>query len=304
MAALVRLGLVRNWSAHARVLKRIADMFKTWGSNAGAMHVSVCGTDGKAQATTRTWQLLATDGDGPYVPTLAAAALVRKLSERKHAANGLPFRGAMPCIGLLSLDDILAEARGLRISSEIGMSLGSLYERVMGVDFERLAAPVQRFHRLSGHHELHDWIETEAPATLAAKVLALCLGTPLKATRGAIRFEVDAKPDCETWTRHFPLKTMASTLSLTGQHVVESLGWARLRFELAAVGDTLEMRLRSLRFLGMPCPAWLLPRIVAQEHSDGQHSDKMFFRVRASLPFIGVVASYRGHLVISAGALQ
>lgn len=39
-------------------------------------------------------------GDGPYVPTLAASALARKL-----AAGQLPAVGAMPCMGLLTLED-------------------------------------------------------------------------------------------------------------------------------------------------------------------------------------------------------
>lgn len=114
MATLARLGLVQNWAAHARLLKRAADLFKGWGSDAGAMHVQVTGTDHQGARVTRTWELLATGGDGPFVPTLAAAALVRKL------ANGaLTTTGAMPCMGLLSLDDFAQTAAGLRITTRI-----------------------------------------------------------------------------------------------------------------------------------------------------------------------------------------
>ena len=58
----------------------------------------------------RTWHLVATEGDGPHVPTLAAAALVRKF-----AAGEVPFVGARPCIGLLRLEDFEREAHGLNI---------------------------------------------------------------------------------------------------------------------------------------------------------------------------------------------
>jgi len=105
-----RRGLVRDWSAHARWLKGAADIFKGWGSDAGAMHVSVSGLrDDKVEAS-RAWSLVATHGDGPYVPTLAAAALVRKLCE----GDVLPA-GAMPCVGSLSLEDFEKEAQGLSI---------------------------------------------------------------------------------------------------------------------------------------------------------------------------------------------
>jgi hypothetical protein len=110
MAALTRLGVVKDWSVHARALKRLGDLFKHWGSDAGAMHVSVSGKAADGAACTRQWALVATDGDGPFVPTLAAAALVRKLA----AGQALPA-GAQPCMGLLSLDDFTAEAQGLSI---------------------------------------------------------------------------------------------------------------------------------------------------------------------------------------------
>ncbi|MEJ8845959.1 saccharopine dehydrogenase family protein [Variovorax rhizosphaerae] len=111
MAWLVRIGLVDDWSAYANLLKRAADLFKTWGSDAGAMHVSVIGTDDQGAAVQRHWALVATDGDGPYVPTLAASALARKL-----ATGTLRTAGALPCMGLLSLEDFAEEAQGLKIS--------------------------------------------------------------------------------------------------------------------------------------------------------------------------------------------
>lgn len=110
MAQLARWGWVADWSAHARWLKRLGDLFIGWGSDAGGMHVTVSGTapDGTRQA--RTWHLSATGGDGPCVPTLAAAALIRQLREGRPA-----WIGAGPCIGLLTLADIEREAVGLNI---------------------------------------------------------------------------------------------------------------------------------------------------------------------------------------------
>lgn len=110
MAALTRLGLVRNWSAHAIWLKHASDWFKRLGTDAGAMHVTVTGTPVGEGPMHRTWHLLATRGDGPYVPTLAAAALVRKLQ-----AGDVSLVGARPCIGLLSLADFGRECTDLNI---------------------------------------------------------------------------------------------------------------------------------------------------------------------------------------------
>jgi hypothetical protein len=112
MALLTRLGLAPDWAAHAPTLKRVADAFKSWGSDAGAMHVGVTGTQADGRVSTRTWQLVATAGDGPHVPTLAAAALVRKLTNGDDVAVG-----ARPCIGLLTLGDFAEEWEGLHIQT-------------------------------------------------------------------------------------------------------------------------------------------------------------------------------------------
>jgi len=109
MAWMARAGLVPDWSRHAAWLKRAADLFRNWGSEDGAMHVTVRGRDPDGRDVERTWQLVAADGDGPYVPTLAAAALVRKLLD-----GDLPA-GASPCVGHLALADFTRQMDGLAI---------------------------------------------------------------------------------------------------------------------------------------------------------------------------------------------
>lgn len=176
------------------------------------------------------------------------------------------------------------------------MCTASMYERAMGESFDRLPPAVQRFHRLVGVQELHGWVEIDAPSSLGARLLARYLGTPLRAASGPIRFELNAAPEAETWTRHFPAQKMISRMRLDVRKVVEQLGAARLTFDLCEAGGRLEMRLRELEFLGVPCPRWLLPRVIAHETGQG---DRLYFRVLASLPVIGTVTSYRGHLTIA-----
>lgn len=127
-----------------------------------------------------------------------------------------------------------------------------MYEAVMGAAFAELAAPVQDFHRTRGRRELHGWVETEAPASMPARLLALCLGTPLKPSSGAIRFELDAQPDAERWVRHFPTNTMQSHMRLFDGELAERLGLTLLHFRLSAREGRLVMHLQGLRFLGIP----------------------------------------------------
>ena len=168
-----------------------------------------------------------------------------------------------------------------------------MYEQVLGANYGNLPSAAQRFHRLTGRTVFHGWVETHAPVSVLARVLAYCLGTPRIASSGPLRFELEAGPDMESWTRHFPAQTMTSQMRLVGGQVEERLGTARLTFNLAAVDGTLKMELARMRFLGVPCPKWLMPRVVAEESGA---EDQLHFRVVAALPIVGVVASYQGHL--------
>ncbi|MDB5935968.1 MAG: Saccharopine dehydrogenase [Massilia sp.] len=113
MAAMRRAGLVRDWSRYSIELKALSDLFIRFGTDAGAMHVELTGMGQSGEPLRRCWTLVALDGDGPFVPTLASAALVGKV-----ARGQLAFRGAGPCVGLLTVQDFLDAAKGLAITTE------------------------------------------------------------------------------------------------------------------------------------------------------------------------------------------
>lgn len=171
----------------------------------------------------------------------------------------------------------------------------SLYQRVMGDAYQHLSPALARFHRLSGVHRLQGHVQVDAPATWPARALAWALGTPLRSAQGAITFELDARADAEVWTRRFPTQTMQSTLREVAGQVVERLGAARLTFVLQQSEGRLVMKLQRLHFCGIACPAWLRPEVVAQEAGVG---DALHFTVQASVPWVGRVVSYQGHLMV------
>lgn len=109
-AWLVRLRLLSSLAPYAALAKRISERWIGAGSDHGAMHVTLSGQGHDGEAREICWELIAEHGDGPYVPTAAAAALVRAL-----VAGTLAQRGAMPCVGLLQLDDFKQALRGRAI---------------------------------------------------------------------------------------------------------------------------------------------------------------------------------------------
>jgi hypothetical protein len=289
MAWLAQRGLVADWARHARPLKAISEWFMRWGSDAGAMHVQVQGLRQDGKPVERRWELVAVRGDGPFVPTLAAAALVRRL------AAGVVAPGAMPCVGLLPVADIMAQADGLAITTAEHEQprAASLFAQAMGPSYQRLHPAVRAFHDLQGQVVLPGSVHMEGPENWAGRVLARLMGTPRASGQGSMRFVLDSQPTRQVWLREFPGTRMRSTMRLQGGALVETLGPTRLTFDLQESEGSLVMQVRAMRFLGVWCPRWLWPRITAREH--GQDGE-LHFRIEAGLPLVGRVAGYTGHL--------
>jgi hypothetical protein len=100
-AALRRAGLPLALDRHAGWMNRVSNqLLDRFGSPNGGMIVRLSGTRPNGQPGTATWTLIAPGGHGPEIPCMAALLLTAQL-----ARGTLTARGAMPCMGLLTLDD-------------------------------------------------------------------------------------------------------------------------------------------------------------------------------------------------------
>ncbi|WP_313659346.1 hypothetical protein [Pseudomonas coleopterorum] len=61
-----------------------------------------------------TWQLTAPSGNGPEIPCMASVLLACKLADGE-----LSLTGALPCMGLLKLEEFDAEFQRWDITSDI-----------------------------------------------------------------------------------------------------------------------------------------------------------------------------------------
>jgi len=115
LSGLTRAGLLRRPEKFASRLGRLAQLLERFGNGTSAMYVRMSGIGKNGEDITRRWQLIAQDNDGIHIPCLAAVALCRKL-----VGSDVVDPGARACVGLLSLDEYLAELEGLsiQVSSE------------------------------------------------------------------------------------------------------------------------------------------------------------------------------------------
>ncbi len=110
----VRLGVPPSLAHCAKPFLRIGGWFDWLGTGAGAMHVRVVTRDSNSRTASREAVLIAEEGDGPQVAAAPAALVVRKLLRLPGYAP-LERRGAYPCIGVLTREEIMGELRDFAI---------------------------------------------------------------------------------------------------------------------------------------------------------------------------------------------
>lgn len=98
-----RWGWVKDLPHWAPALIAASNFFRGSGGVAGGMRVRVRGRKND-QDVEHTVFLMARDANGPAIPCSPAVALIRQWVER-----GISTPGAVPCVGLLTWDDIKAE---------------------------------------------------------------------------------------------------------------------------------------------------------------------------------------------------
>ncbi len=111
---LVRAGAVRTPERLAAPLLTLKRALRFLGSDAGGMTVTLVGKDCRGHRRRLVWRLIARRGHGPYIPGVPSLVLARRL-----IAGTLTARGATPCLGLLSLEEVLAEVADLDMTAGV-----------------------------------------------------------------------------------------------------------------------------------------------------------------------------------------
>ena len=109
-AQLVRKGLLRSLTPFVSPLHTLSQWLEPLVSDKGGMFVEMTGIGLDGQPLRLEWNLVAAQNHGPHIPCGAAIALARKLARGEKLPSG-----AMPCMGLLSVEDYLAALKGFDV---------------------------------------------------------------------------------------------------------------------------------------------------------------------------------------------
>ncbi|WP_233382582.1 DUF4166 domain-containing protein [Methylobacterium sp. C25] len=294
----VRWRILPSLAPFAQPFLAVARALDRFGSDRGGMVVEALGRDSDDRPTRATWSLTAEAGDGPYVPTLPALAMIRRLTD--PAAEQVPA-GARACTDLLPLKAIEAEMSRLRLRTRVDVEPAvPLFERALGSDFAAMPSSVRALHGATGGLTFSGEAEVERGRGRAVALLAALFRLPHASAACPVRVAIRPEAGTELWTRRFGSERFSSVMSLApcgkGRGLFrERFGPFSMDLAVSAHAQGLDMTVTGWRLGPLPLPRSLSPATRASERVDER--GRFRFDVALLLPFVGLLVHYRGWLV-------
>jgi hypothetical protein len=300
--ALIGLAFMVRWKLLPSLLP-FAGLFHwvnrrlRWGEHRGGMFVEVRGERQDGRQVVRSWHLNAEGDDGPYIPSMAIEALIRKRLD-----GTVPDPGARAATRELELADyhrIFAGrnfAAGVRDETTV---LGQpLYQRVLGSAFRELPEPIQAMHRLGDSVKTVRGVGTvERGRGPLARLAAAVFGFPPSGRDVPVTVRFLPTAEGEVWERNFAGRRFRSVQGegkgRFERLVSERFGPFVFGLALVAEGERLQIVVRRWSFLGLPMPFFLGPGGTSYEYAE---DGRFHFHVEIGHPLFGLIVRYDGWL--------
>jgi uncharacterized protein DUF4166/saccharopine dehydrogenase-like protein len=296
-AWLVRLKLLPSLAPFALLMYRAINLL-SFGEHRGGMFVLVDGVGSRGERIERSWHLVADGDDGPLIPSMAAAAIIRRCLDGR-----LPAVGARSAATELELGDYAALFASHRINTgrrqvQPDDLRAPLYRRLLGDVWYSLPQPLRAMHDLDSELSAEGVAVVERGSGLMARLAAAVIGFPRGGESVPVTVSFRARDGREYWQRTFAGRSFSS-IQEQGRGRSEWLmceKFGPLNFGMALVCEADRMRLIVRRWscFGIPMPLALAPHSNSYEFArDG----RFCFHVEISHPITGLIVGYRGWLV-------
>jgi len=212
LAWTVRLRLLPSAKPLAAIMHRVMNVVP-WGEHRGGMFVEVRGTGSDGAPVERSWHLLAEGDDGPLIPSMAAAAVIRRVLDGRP-----PAAGARPGVTDLELADYVPLFAPRRIYTGYrlgGSDLGDapLYRRLLGEAWSALPGPLQTMHDLDQEFLASGLASVERGTGLRARCAAALFGFPPSGENVPVQVSFAPRKGREVWRRTFAGRPFSSVQS-------------------------------------------------------------------------------------------
>jgi len=298
LAWLVRLGIVRTLGRFAEWMHRASRLLR-WGEHRGGMFVAVAGTAADGGRITREWHMIAEADDGPFIPSMAAAAIVRRVLDGRR-----PAAGARAGTADVRFADYAAQFAQRRIFAgvrEISAQPSPLYRRILGTAYDTLPEALRRLHDLDGEIVAEGRASIDRGTGWIAHRIALTFGLPAAGDDIPVVVELRSEGGREIWRRNFGGRVFSSIQeegrARFDRLLCERFGRCAFGLALVAVDGHLQLIVRRWSLFGLTMPRWLAPACEAYEWGE---AGRFRFFVKLRYRFIGLIVCYRGWLELRA----
>ncbi len=282
-------------TALAPLFHKVLNLMR-FGEHRGGMFVQVIGRNHNTNApTARSWHLLAEGDDGPYIPSMAIEAVIRK-----HIDGTRPAIGARAATSTLSLTVFqeLFLRRAIFTGFRSPQSADTpLYRHVLGDAFGALSGLVQTLHDSNKTRVWRGTATVKRGSGILASALGWIFRFPPASEHVPVSVQFTPSDGQETWHRTFGNVSFQSVQWRgSGRHehlLMERFGAITVALALVVKGKKLHLEPRSWSCLGLPLPRALLPKGGSFEtETDGRFQ----FDVTIAAPVVGTIVAYRGTL--------
>lgn len=267
-----------------------------WGEHRGGMFVAVTGEGPDGRPARRSWHLVAEGDDGPFIPSMAAEAVIRRVIDGRP-----PAPGARASTTDLDLADFEAAFSRHAIRAGVREEIAAdepVYRQVMAGAFDEMPAAWRALHDLRrGERTFEGRATVRRGRGRLAKMAARLIGFPAAGQDVPVAVRFTRSGEGEVWTRTFAGRSFSS-FQAPGQGraarlVVERFGPLAVAMAPTTRDGRMTLVIRRVTLFGLPLPAWLSPTTAAHEEIvDG----RFHFDVEIGHPLTGMIVLYRGWL--------
>ena len=293
LAHLVKWRLLSNLSFLSPLI-HACQKHLNFGADRSGLVIAVTGEHHDGRAARISWHLTAEGDDGPHIPALPAAIVIRKA-----LLGTYPAPGARPAIGVVTLEDYRAEFSKLRIKegfydADID---ASIYEQILGPAYDLLPASIQALHRPGSAATYRGQAGIVRGKNPFAKLLCLVFRFPKTGQDIPLDVSFILESGTEHWVRKFNGRKMHSSQERgTGRYehlMKERFGPFTIGIALVVKDSQLHNITQCWSVFGIPLPRFLCPGGEVYEH---ETDERFNFHVDIKAPLIGRIVKYRGWL--------
>ncbi|MDB2439111.1 DUF4166 domain-containing protein [Hellea sp.] len=289
LAWLVRLKLLPNIAWLTGLFYK-TQSFVSLGEHRGGMFIRASN-----ETESRSWHMIAEEDDGPRIPAIPSAIMVRKWLRGETVPTG-----ARTAITDINLSDFDTEFSKLKITHGIhndGVKGRNLYEKILGETYNEMSEPLRNLHRIEAGKTFEGRCKVTRGKNPLSHIVATFLRFPKASPDIPVKVVLTKDGDKEIWERFFDGRRMVSIQEAgrgkQNRLVIERFGPIAVYLAILVQDGRQVLKTTGWSIFGIPLPKFLTPGGDVFEHdADGRFN----FHVDLVAPIFGRLVKYEGWL--------